>query len=400
MDSTITSRTLQVNTLSLALAFAFAITHSLPHSLNLAFAFTLHSTLFPFSSLSHILFSPLSLSSSHSSQSSSSSSASSSSSPSTSASSPSPSSSPTTSPSASPSHSTSLSNNFALSIYKQSTENFAISLYQECSSINEKNIPQTPQTPQSPLPPQTARNLLKVFGMNFTLEGSTYVLMVERYSVPELLNMNDNILKVYNEPNKSGFVALDHPRNPVCYLLEQHLESLGFEIGDKRVGSNQNTFLMWYNFINLHLYYLTVETMRTMQDAQLDEIGCKNEDEQLERFSDLVTLSTTLLSRLDPYLRFQIQKRGVTIIQNTYCGYDSEYESKNYKKHLNRLVSVQTALQTRTLVKIPLYKQLDISYMHPLTSEISTLYRPKVEDLNSEFASDSDSSNSNELFEG
>jgi hypothetical protein len=47
---------------------------------------------------------------------------------------------------------------------------------------------------------------------------------------------------------------------------------------------------------------------------------------------------------------------------------------------LNKLVSVQLAVQTRTLIKVPLYSLQDIGYIHPLTSEISTFHKPPVKE--------------------
>ena len=83
-----------------------------------------------------------------------------------------------------------------------------------------------------------------------------------------------------------------------------------------------------------------------------------------------------MTNRLDPYLRMQIQKRGVTVIQNTYTGFDTEYELLDEKKYLNKLLSVQIAVQSRTIIKIPLYNYYDIAFVHPLTSEITSFYKP------------------------
>ena len=94
--------------------------------------------------------------------------------------------------------------------------------------------------------------------------------------------------------------------------------------------------------------------------------------------SELDSLRVDLTSRLDPSIRLQIQKRGVTIIQNTYTGFDSEYELLDQKSHTNKLISIQIAVQSRTLIKIPLYNSLDLSFVHPQTSEITSFYKPKV----------------------
>jgi len=96
--------------------------------------------------------------------------------------------------------------------------------------------------------------------------------------------------------------------------------------------------------------------------------------------TELEGLISTFSSKLDPFLRFQIQKRGVTIIQNTYIGFDTEYEQKDLEKYLNTLISVQYAVQARTLVKVPLYTIHDISYVHPLTNEITAFYDPCGDD--------------------
>lgn len=84
-----------------------------------------------------------------------------------------------------------------------------------------------------------------------------------------------------------------------------------------------------------------------------------------------------LYSKLDPFIRFQLQKRGITIIQNVYVGFDTEFEMEDQQKHLNRLLSVQHAVQSRTLVKVPLYTLQNISYIHPLTNDLYDFYEPK-----------------------
>lgn len=91
---------------------------------------------------------------------------------------------------------------------------------------------------------------------------------------------------------------------------------------------------------------------------------------------ELEGLTSVFYSRMDPFLRFQIQKRGVTIIQNTYIGFDTEYEQQDLHNHFNKLISVQYAVQGRTMVKLPLYTVHDISYVHPLTNEISAFFTP------------------------
>jgi hypothetical protein len=94
--------------------------------------------------------------------------------------------------------------------------------------------------------------------------------------------------------------------------------------------------------------------------------------------SDLEVVKIKILKSLDPYLRIQIQKRGITITQNIYTALDTEYETINHLKFVNKLISVQTAIQTRTIIKVPLNKRYNLAYAHPLTSEITEYYTPKI----------------------
>ena len=112
----------------------------------------------------------------------------------------------------------------------------------------------------------------------------------------------------------------------------------------------------------------------------LNYLGVTEKDQKSDSSTDLLTLKHTLINRLDPYLRLQVQKRGMTIFQNVYTAFDTEYELESYKKSMNKLISTQIAVQARTIIKVPLFKPLDISYVHPLTSEISSFYTPKVEE--------------------
>lgn len=152
--------------------------------------------------------------------------------------------------------------------------------------------------------------------------------------------------------------------------IEFQLVVLGYE--SKHFGNSNNTYSLWYNFIFLNLLYVVMK--------HLNYLGVTEKDQKSDSSTDLLTLKHTLINRLDPYLRLQVQKRGMTIFQNVYTAFDTEYELESYKKSMNKLISTQIAVQARTIIKVPLFKPLDISYVHPLTSEISSFYTPKVEE--------------------
>jgi len=114
-----------------------------------------------------------------------------------------------------------------------------------------------------------------------------------------------------------------------------------------------------YNLIVINLYEIALKTLI------LKELGSEIEE---DLYTDLLNLSRDLYSRLDPSLRNKVTKRGISIIQNSYIGFDSEY--KNIDEKYNKLLSVQMAYNTRTLVKIPKESSYVLSTMHPLRNEI------------------------------
>lgn len=67
--------------------------------------------------------------------------------------------------------------------------------------------------------------------------------------------------------------------------------------------------------------------------------------------ANYVNIQKKLLGMLDPLLRLKLQKRGIITLQNTYIGFDTEYENIDFK--INKLLSIQLAVNTKTIVKIP-----------------------------------------------
>jgi hypothetical protein len=57
------------------------------------------------------------------------------------------------------------------------------------------------------------------------------------------------------------------------------------------------------------------------------------------------------LNRLDPTIKHHLRKAGISMIQNVYSGFDTEF--KNEEICLNTLISTQLAISTKTFIKIP-----------------------------------------------
>jgi hypothetical protein len=234
---------------------------------------------------------------------------------------------------------------------------------------------------------------LNILGMLFvwSFRENRYQLVDKVYSLQSLKQITGDLFKLLSSINERGYVSQTSLECRFMKQIAHHLESLGYE--EKILGNAEIPYTYWYNFIFINLYYLLEKTLRNLKVSNEQQIhlwgkivtseqfDCTHEtlaESELELIADLEFCKKQIHSRLDQYLKVQIQKRGWTIIQNTYTGFDTEYELLNDKKFLNKLVSAQIAMQSRTLIKIPLYLPFDISYVHPLTSEISNIYTEKV----------------------
>lgn len=103
---------------------------------------------------------------------------------------------------------------------------------------------------------------------------------------------------------------------------------------------------MWYNYIFINVYYLIAKMLRDyavkgnvmFKDLKFDTFS------ECELIAELEFLKKTLHSRFDQYLKFQLQKRGITLLHNTYTGFDSESEINFAQKFQKICISIQTAL--------------------------------------------------------
>lgn len=193
---------------------------------------------------------------------------------------------------------------------------------------------------------------VKVFELLFCYQDSCLQLQEEKRSTKDLLNTCRSVLDSFSDINHLGYFPSSYTKNVIFLKFEEILKQKikKFSV----IGASETTYRLWYNYILLELLH------------QIEKIEFFD-----PHHDELQEMRQTIINRLDSYLKFQIQRRSITFIQNTYTGFDTEFELENEKKHLNKLLSIQLANQTRTLIKIPLYSILDLSYIHPLTAEIS-----------------------------
>jgi hypothetical protein len=202
-----------------------------------------------------------------------------------------------------------------------------------------------------------------------------------------------NSLKLYLN---NGNLALEFPDTDNIHLLREHvndlvlfLKSLDNAKGYTNEGkSNELDFIIdafglnidcskekpvklpytvkqysWlFNVILLLFYYNLVKV--------INKIPCVEENDDL--ITDLNVLKSNLLNQIDPLVRHNFRKSGITVTLNTVVGYDSEYCILNEAKNLNKMLSAQLVLNNRIIVKAPLYVPFTMGSMHTLTSDIYT----------------------------
>lgn len=210
---------------------------------------------------------------------------------------------------------------------------------------------------------------LDLFGLIFVYDGVRLKLQIrEEYSIDRLLQIGEVINEYFVLINSKGYISETLSLKPLFHRIQDYLKYCGVKLKGE-FGQTENTFTLWFNLIKLNLFHLCTVQIKEGRDTMFD-------DESLDKLCDLECLRDNLLDSLDPYLRVQIQKRGITFIANTYTGFDTEFTLLDSKNHLNKLISAQSAVQTRALIKVPMYKLSDVSYVHPLTSEITNFFKP------------------------
>ena len=84
--------------------------------------------------------------------------------------------------------------------------------------------------------------------------------------------------------------------------------------------------------------------------------------------SDYMALSKDLMVQLDPSLRVKLVKKGLSIIENIYTGFDTEY--KNIGSIENKLISVQLSVCSKILLKIKLVEDFNFVNLDIQTGKV------------------------------
>jgi hypothetical protein len=257
----------------------------------------------------------------------------------------------------------------------------------------DQDHPQLQTQPQSPssVGTQPKVTTFNVFNLIFenTVRTSTRgplqdlgVLKLKTSDMVTLLDCNkmynklEEFIKTLNSLESKGFINNDRIQDiPLIapFLLPLTLPSkdenkdkdkdkttvkdpLLYLRGDQGIDSYK-----WiYNLIMLNLYYVTLKAIQLI-------ILLEGDTTESDFLSDFKSLSKLFYNKIDPSIRKSLQKRGISIIQNIYTGFDTEYKNVNAKT--NHLLSVQLAVTTHTFIKIPKYKAYTLSTIDTLKNK-------------------------------
>lgn len=192
-----------------------------------------------------------------------------------------------------------------------------------------------------------SQRLLRVMGLEFNDSFSNLQLNKEKYkgcTLEERYNLIERVLSVLDSATNKGFLTTF---NLSCFpLLSELLPSFLLECSDSKEeyinGSKSMESYKWlYNILLIIMYLFCLESLHCT------DISVEN----LDLIADLERLEKEIYGRLDPSVRQHIQKKGLSIKQNTYIGFDSEFTNKTMET--NSLVSIQLAVTTKTYVQIP-----------------------------------------------
>jgi len=194
---------------------------------------------------------------------------------------------------------------------------------------------------------------------------------------PENLFILEGILYEIGLINKKGFVNSTNLFDEKEYslLAKYALLLLKEDTSSKDLTINEKIELgKWsYNLIMLELLYILEiglnKANHYLLDLTTEELKSDDDSADLldliENYKEFIRI---IMTKIEPSIKHKIRKGGITIIHNTYTGYDTEYQNKDLK--YNNLLTVQLAVTTRINLKIPLIKEYQFSQIDTLTGKM------------------------------
>ena len=190
----------------------------------------------------------------------------------------------------------------------------------------------------------------------------------ENWSVDQRQTLILDTLKLLDSSCNKGFLTtVDLRKFPVLNKLLPCFIHPGLEEEEFISGRESMESYKWlYNIVLLNLYIFCLETQQNKEFVRLENV------ENVDKFTDLKSLGRELFGRLDPSIRHHLQKRGVSLKENIYIGFDTEF-NKSEVENENVLISAQLAVSTKTYLLIPLNPSYQISALDENTNKLTKL---------------------------
>lgn len=194
----------------------------------------------------------------------------------------------------------------------------------------------------------------------------------------DISSLIDNNIKILKEINKKGYINdTNLYKYPIIGEIIQNIVKDNKDInhgsgnrlliGNKEFSyaTSKELYKWSYNIANLKMYLMGETVLKELvNDMSSDEYKIElelseasNQNRRKDLMLDYINLNKSLLNNLDPSIRKLFSKRGISIIQNIYTGFDTEFVNINSIE--NKLLSVQLAVATKTLLKLPLKKEFE-----------------------------------------
>lgn len=187
--------------------------------------------------------------------------------------------------------------------------------------------------------------------------------------------------------NKKGFINYtDLSKVPVIsdvypsIFKESRLKASDY-ISNHNTPKSYPLIMKWsYNLYIMHLLLFSLYFSSFLRDKFPD----LSSDAYQDLSTEVKTFEKELTGSLDSTIRLKLRKQGISITQNIYCGFDTEYQ--NIDTFKNKLLSAQLSLSTQTILKLSLKKEytfkstdktlgLDIETIYKLISDGVNIYR-------------------------
>lgn len=200
-------------------------------------------------------------------------------------------------------------------------------------------------------------NGLKIPGLliHFNLLSQNYLdvfnnaLELDIESVKQIHLKIQSDLTLVGSMLKPGYINEVDVTNTEKYPLIGDLIKLLFKEGKDISNCNSSERLEAMNYA----YNLLLLNHYSMSQTILNVVRAKglNLQEVDESFTELQVMNKHLLSKLDNSIKRHFQKTGITVSNNIYAGFDTEY--KNINSKLNKLLSVQVSVLGNFNIKVP-----------------------------------------------